>query len=390
MTNKVQTVKYLLKECSSTIKRYDEYYKQTGEKYNIFKITNISSDEVKMCKVIGDLLNPNGNHGKGDYFLKCFIDTINEKISSPLILNSKNAQVKNEYYTNINCRIDIVIKDGNIFIPIEVKINARDQEEQVSHYFKFSKMQNKDKDIPVIYLTKEGKPPSNARPGEYIPISFKHDILKWLNKCIKNTDEEKTKPVFAILKQLITSIKSICGISEDEKMEKAIQELIVLSEDNFKTALTIKQAVESLLTYSDEKSWELFSTKILSQIKNTIPEAGCDEKDKWRYMYIPIKNGNYLFSLNYDWKKICIEIGESNYNSTRKDEIALSKKMEEETRMPNKNSDDYIWLSDKYSYPRFSNTEHDLYFYKLQKDYLENTTEVVSLILNFVEELNKA
>ena len=120
----IQTSAFLLEQCSTTIKRFDESYKQTGGKYNIFRVTDIFKDEVKTCKVIGDLLNPNGSHYRGDYFLKCFIELINEKISSPLVIDTNNAQVKNEYLTDLNRRIDIVIEDGNIFIPIEVKIYA--------------------------------------------------------------------------------------------------------------------------------------------------------------------------------------------------------------------------------------------------------------------------
>jgi hypothetical protein len=389
--DKIQTAAFLLEQCSTTIKRFNESYKQTGGKYNIFKVTGISTDEVKTCKIIGDLLNPKGDHYKGDCFLKYFIDIINEKMPSPLILDTNNAQVKNEYLTDLNRRIDIVIEDGNIFLPIEVKIFAGDQEKQVSHYAEFSRIKNKNKNVPVIYLTIEGNPPSNANEGEYIPISFRNHILKWLNKCLRNADVEQAKPVFEVLKQLIASIKSMCGISEDEKMEKAIQGLITQSEDNVNAALAIKQAVDSLLSEANKSAWELFSTKIISQIQKTFPDACCDvdEGDNWYYLFIPIKNGKYLFGLNYDWCKIYIQVDESNKNLNPNEINALHKKMTELTGKPSKDWKDFIWANDKYSYPRFSNIEPELYFYKLHKDYLENTTEVVNMILSIANELNK-
>ena len=263
---------------------------------------------------------------------------------------------------------------------------------QVSHYSEFSRLKNRNKNIPVVYLTIEGDPPSNANEGEYVAISFKQDILKWLNKCLRNADVERAKPVFEILKQFIASIKSFCGISEDEKMEKAIQGLLTQSEDNIKAGLAIQQAIGLLLEDAYNNSCELFSTKILSQIQRTFPEAGYDEdlEDKWWFIYIPIKNGKYSFGVNYDWKKIYITVDESNRNPDKKEINALSKKMTELTASPNKDWEDYVWGTDRYSYPRFSNVDPKLYFYKLNKEYMENTTEVVNLILNFVKELNNA
>ena len=385
----VQTSAFILEQCSSTIKRFDESYKQTGEKYNIFKVTNIFTDEVKICKVIGDLLNPKGSHYKGDYFLKYFIETINKKTSVPFAFNLNNVQVKNEYPTDINRRIDIVIEDGSTFLPIEVKIYAGDQENQVSHYAEFSRLKNRGKNIPVLYLTIEGKEPSNAKTGEYIPISFKNDILKWLNNCLRNNEIEKAIPVFEILKQLIASIKSFCGFSEDDKMEKAILELVTQSEDNIKAAMAITKAFESLLFEIDDNSWELFSTKMLSQIQKAVPDAESNVDDGWHYINIPIRNGRYYFELNYNWDKLCIQRSDSNKKGDLKEEKALHNKLTELTGMPGKDSDGFIWYSDKYTYPPFVNIEPDLYFYRLNKEYLENTTEVVNLILNFVNELNK-
>jgi len=385
----IQTSAILIENCLNTIKQFEQFYKQSGQKYNIFKIADISADEVKLCKVLGDLLNPKGNHYKGYLFLKQFLEVVNNKTQSPFIIDTRKARVKNEYSTDINRRIDIVIEDGNIFIPIEVKIFAKDQEKQVSHYAEFSRIKNKNKNIPVIYLTIEGTPPSNANKGEYITMSFRYDILKWLNNCLQNSDVEKSKPIYEVIKQLILSIKSICGISEDEKMGKAIQRIITQSEDNIKTALAIKQNLESLLAEADEKSCEIFYIKILSQVQKVFPDANYDEGDKWWYIYIPIKNGKYIFGINYNWQKIYIQAEESNKHSNLKEEKALTDKMTELTGEVNKNWDGFIWVYDKFSYPRFSNIDPELYFYYLYKEYSENTTEIVDLIINYANELNK-
>jgi len=387
----IQKSAMLLEHCSGTIKKFEEFYSQSGQKYNIFKIADINNDEVKTCKVLTDLLSVNGKHCKGDLFLRQFIEIVNKETQSPFVVDTKKARVKNEYSTDIGRRIDIVIEDGNIFIPIEVKIFAGDQDKQVSHYAEFSRLRNKNKNIPVIYLTIEGHPPSNASKGEYITISWKEHILKWLNICLRNTEVEKSKPVFEVLKQLILSIKSFCGVSEDEKMENAIQSLVTQSDDNLKAAMAVKHAVDALIIEADDNSWKLFSTKILSQIQKTVPDAECPEPiEDWYYMNIPIRNGRYYFELNYNWGKLCIQRSESNTKGDLKEERALHKKMTDLTGIPSKDWEGFIWVSDKFTYPRFLNIEPELYSYELNKEYSGNMTEVVKLILNYINELNKA
>ena len=43
---------FLLEQSKETIRRFEESYKQSGEKYNIFKIANISTDEVKPVELL--------------------------------------------------------------------------------------------------------------------------------------------------------------------------------------------------------------------------------------------------------------------------------------------------------------------------------------------------
>jgi hypothetical protein len=52
------------------------------------------------------------------------------------------------------------------------------------------------------------------------------------------------------------------------------------------------------------------------------------------------------------------------------------------------NDDGSNWGSENVPYPHFTKVDESLYFYKLYKHYLENTTEVVNSIVNIVNELN--
>ena len=54
----------------------EERYRR-GEKYNIFQIMSMESDEVSThSAVVANLLDPRGSHGCGDAFLKLFLSQI--------------------------------------------------------------------------------------------------------------------------------------------------------------------------------------------------------------------------------------------------------------------------------------------------------------------------
>jgi len=55
----------LLKEISMVSEKYESIYRKTGGRFNIFEITGRSSDEVMICRVIHELINPKGSHFQG-------------------------------------------------------------------------------------------------------------------------------------------------------------------------------------------------------------------------------------------------------------------------------------------------------------------------------------
>ncbi|HEY8890494.1 MAG TPA: hypothetical protein VIM70_09590 [Clostridium sp.] len=55
-------IKILLAQISAISKKYDLIYQKTGGYFNIFDIANIESDEVIICRIIYELLNPKGRN----------------------------------------------------------------------------------------------------------------------------------------------------------------------------------------------------------------------------------------------------------------------------------------------------------------------------------------
>jgi hypothetical protein len=98
----IDDLKHFLKQCLDIQKKFQETDKETGQAYNIFKITGIYYKEVIMCRVIANLLNPKGSHHKGDIYLKLFIDTLPEDpcFNDYRKLDTEKAHVGKEYHTD--------------------------------------------------------------------------------------------------------------------------------------------------------------------------------------------------------------------------------------------------------------------------------------------------
>ena len=92
--------------------------------YNIFEVLGIESNEVRICRFLADLLDPKGKHGCDILFVKLFMDMLGSDYRNYDYSLLKNTTVFTEYPSDNDRRIDIVISNAKIFLPIEVKIYA--------------------------------------------------------------------------------------------------------------------------------------------------------------------------------------------------------------------------------------------------------------------------
>jgi len=368
------TAAQLLKSVSATIKKYEDMYRETGRAYNIFKVVGISEKEVIICRGLADLLNPKGPHYKGNAYLKLFMD----EVVNPLIKNARNldlskAKVTTEYPITEDRRIDIVIEDGTVFIPVEVKINAGEQENQLADYAAFSKKMNADDGfIPVLFLTPDGRESSEASKDDYVRISFEKHIISWLEKCLNLEEKDKVSPVGEILKQFINAIKSFCGC-EDGTMENAINALIKESRDSYAAALLISNAVKEL--DFDQKACEVFRDQVSNLVKKTLPDAEYLEEgkgnDEWDYLSIPIGH-NCKLQINYDMISIAVEsVNSKKVDAGTADKII--KTMSGFTGLRNGDwGENYIWACASAKYPGLEDIDidnDDIYKFELYRLY---------------------
>ena len=203
----------------------------TGEHFNIFKILGISHYEVKThSPMLGNLLNPKGSHGRGDAFLRLFLNQMG--IAD---FDAASATLKLEYHIGpvtekSGGRIDIVIPDrhgGAIFI--ENKIYAADQENQLARY------RERNAKAHLFYLTLHGDMPSGFDEESLQKIgakciSYTTDIRDWLAACQK---EAAAQPhVRETISQYLYLVKELTGQAPAQAMNEELITRITTDEDS--------------------------------------------------------------------------------------------------------------------------------------------------------------
>jgi hypothetical protein len=372
----------LLAGVTGIMKRYEAEWQKTGEKYNLFKVAGIAHKEVAMCRVLADLLNPQGKHCQGSRYLSLFWETVRPRLPDKLPLDVGRAKVAAEYVINENRRIDIVIENGKVFVPIEVKIWAGDQPKQLADYFAFAKTKNKGVHVPALYLTVDGHEPSGfSKAGigknDYACISFKNEMLVWLEACARESATEAVVPVRENLKQLIAAIKSLCGKSEDTKMENEIFELVAKDDDTVRAALAICGAMDF-----KSRALEAFKGPITGLVKNAFHGAvGYTVAEGWSMMQVEVMGGNYVLDVNYDWTSFEIEVCVDEKERDIQVEKRITEKMARCTNHPSAAGAKVFGLWGTNRYPGLESVDDALYFYKLCKVYIDHPQEAAARIV---------
>lgn len=250
----------LIKKADKVIKANKTAQKQYNFGFNIFTALNIERDEVfTHSNMIYALLNPRGNHGMGDTYLKLFLKEIGV---SKTFLNYSWSLEREWVFEN--GRIDFFLKCKKMCIAIEMKIDAGDQDKQLFRYEEYSKGINSN--YLIYYLTLDGKYPSE-QSAEGIDkryfkcISFKVHILNWLKTSLATTNENMAPN--SLIKQYLYLIEKLVG---EEKMEEAMKS-IIKNADDLMAAITIANSLneiktEVLVNFMDELNKQFIKKKV--------------------------------------------------------------------------------------------------------------------------------
>ena len=282
--------------------------------YNIFTLFHYFSDEVNLhSNFIASLLDPNGDHYKGDLFLKLFLEMCGIDDFS---IDTSTATVFKEFK-----HIDIYISDGKKHIILENKVYAKDQPTQIARYIETIKGEGakesdrvKDEDICVLYLHPDGKLPDNQSFGDYHArllgenpsikfkvISYGKEILEWIDRCknevsnltdlniflsqykdviemiydrYKRIDEMETAKFVEIFKENYTAVSEVAS-NYQEMRKKIIDEFF----KNVKENLEKDEAIKG--TYSIELNSVAYRPIVIKNIKT--------QDEKWKKFYFTVE-----------------------------------------------------------------------------------------------------
>lgn len=265
----IKHIDSLFNRVKHVVEKYEEIERITGEKYNIFSILGLASNELAHSKFIANLLNPRGSHGQGDVYLKLFFGLMNEKFlvqaeeNKVPISNESNIHIVNAFETGIaicqtekhagkvdlkECeggRIDIYLKSGIHEIIIENKVYAGDQFKQLKRYNTFSPK------APIFYLilldadNVSVQSKNDLIEGEhFFSISYETDILNWIEKCVEYS--AAIPFIRETLRQYANLIKRLTNQETIGIMKNEIYEIIKNSKQNFLIAKAISNSFRDI------------------------------------------------------------------------------------------------------------------------------------------------
>ena len=273
--------------------------------YNIFTLFHYFSDEVNLhSNFIASLLDPNGDHYKGDLFLKLFLETCGIDDFS---IDTGRATVFKEFK-----HIDIYISDGKKHIILENKVYAKDQPTQIARYIETIKDEGaKDEDIYVLYLHPDGELPKEYSLGDYKTdqnitklvkegstinfkvISYCKEIVEWIDRCKNEVSNITDLNVF--LSQYKDVIEMIYNrYKRIDEMETA--NLVEIFKDNYTAASEIANNYQE----TRKKIIDEFFKNVKDILENDLKDKYSIELNSVAYRPIIIKNTT---SQDEKWKK---------------------------------------------------------------------------------------
>lgn len=312
----LQTITNLLDQMrilSKKTKEIKDERLRRGDNFNIFQDLGLISDEVHLhSSIIATLLNTKGSHGQKDKYLKAFVEMLCglDKRTSIDFLDTESKKVSVQVEKTIGPltketggRIDLYITDTKHRIIIENKIYAGDQYHQMKRYWNYGMKKGDRESFRLIYLTLYGNIPSKDSLGDlnadqYICISYKHDIMAWLEKCLELSASQPL--IRETIVQYINTIKILTNsnmnrndeilqiLSKPENIDAVFE--IFNSRDAFINFVVNNHFLPRLRTLAERKGFEL-RTDTTDWI-GTSWAGGSFYKPEWKY-----------FKLSFEFEK---------------------------------------------------------------------------------------
>jgi hypothetical protein len=200
--------------------------KQKATRFNVFDL--IEPDENKLSDVLARLLDPKGDHGQGDLFLRLLFKQLGLGSDTKL---TKAVRVKREAPTHgilkYRRRMDVFVEAG-VLLAIENKVDSLEQKDQVKNYLEHLRYcaKGSGKQSILIYLTPNGRWPEcrdlaqseeSEAGGSLRCWSYQVELLEWLEACCEKCEARKIRD---FLSNFIAYIESALKRELENNQEK--------------------------------------------------------------------------------------------------------------------------------------------------------------------------
>ncbi len=262
-------------------KEQEDERKSRGDYFNLFQDLGLISDEVRLhSSIIATLLNPCGSHGQKDKYLKAFIEMLCglDKNMPMDYLDTGNKNVSVQVEKTIGPlteerggRIDLYITDTKNRLIIENKIYAGDQHHQMKRYWNYGIEKGGKDSFKLIYLTLYGDNPNRdsldeLNEGQYMCISYKYDIMSWLDKCLQLSASQP------LVRETIVQYMNTIKILTNSNMNKNDELMKILCKaENIDAAFDIFNSRDEFLNY-------VINTHFIPRLKKLAEDKGFEMK----------------------------------------------------------------------------------------------------------------
>ncbi len=237
---------------------YERHEAGRRKPFNVFSVLRSPSDEVNLhSRFLHALLDYRKSPDAPRENLKDFLQGVVGKK-----FEEKDIRVEREQ-DNIDILLTNAVKQA---VVIENKIGSGDQPKQLQRYYKRLKSKGYS-DIHLLYLTLHGDEPSKDSVGDldYKTISYKNDLLPWLERCEKRAyDEPELRESVAQYRQLV---RKLTGTDCTGEYMSELKNLL-LRDNNLVLACDLIEATTKVHIDILQKLWD----KIECELTKTIPD----------------------------------------------------------------------------------------------------------------------
>ena len=275
MQKEIYSEAFRLLETTAKLRR-DLLHTQADEAphFNLFRILGIDGQEVSTHSAfLGHLLSPNGSHAQGDLFLRTFIVEV-----ARLTLPSVTDWVVALELPFDKGRLDIILRSvtAKAIIAVENKIGTQDSEGQLTKYREWLDRPLRRATYTMrtlLYLTPEGVEAKHAAGIKYKLVSYRFDIVNWLQKCLGIVKPPVLQNAILLYLKTLQSMNAKAS-AKDDLDDKILQLLSAPAKSETRiAALRIARVAGSL----KETILKDFWTAGEEYLKRRCHEAGFDQ-----------------------------------------------------------------------------------------------------------------